>query len=69
MRVSNAIQAYEVNGDEVKGLPEPEDAVTVHSHWLRENLVVLRIGGESRTVKASELQSAIQNATNWKHGL
>jgi hypothetical protein len=39
-------------------------SIKVHSHWNRNENVVLDFGDERRTVDASELKAAIDNATN-----
>ena len=50
---------------EVKSYDDPiTDDIKVHSHWNRSNMVVLDFGDEKRTVDASELIKAINNATN-----
>jgi hypothetical protein len=62
--IETKITAYEINGDEVEGLPEEKGQVVVSSHWNINQMVVLKFQGESVTVAADELMKAIANATN-----
>ena len=66
MNVESKINIYEVDGSTpVDGLAAPQ--LTVRSHWLYRNYVVLQGEGFSITVIADELTMAIHNATNWKN--
>lgn len=38
--------------------------IRVHSHWNRNNLVVIDFGDDKRTVDSDEIMAAIKNATN-----
>lgn len=61
MNVKNEINIYEKNGKDVIA---ERAAVTIKSHWSRDEFVVLVVDGTSVTVSASDLRKAIQNATN-----
>lgn len=62
IKVINELDVVELNGIEVP--PGSEGKITVLSHWLRDQLVVLEIEGKRYTLKARDLQAAITNATN-----
>lgn len=51
---------------EIENYDDPaKTSVRVHSHWSDKRKVVLEfVGGESRTVWADDLVSAIKNAQN-----
>lgn len=63
MTVECKLDAYEVDGSD----KFENGAMTVKSHWNRDSMVVIRIGkGKPITVRADQLQRAVQNATNHK---
>ncbi len=62
IKVRNEVTVYETNGRETSGCPLP--AIAVESHWNRDSMVVLMVGGQKVTVSARDLQAAIANATN-----
>lgn len=64
MTVTNEIQIYETDGKDTPVGVKP--MLKIHSHWNRQNFVVIEIDGKRITVIASQLEKAIQNATNWK---
>lgn len=56
IKVTNELSTY----DEPSKTP-----VRIHSHWNEPKKIVIEfLGGEKRTVIASELLAAIKNATN-----
>lgn len=56
IKVTNELNTY----DEPSKTP-----VRIHSHWNEPKKIVIEfLGGEKRTVIASELLAAIKNATN-----
>lgn len=65
IKVSNTLTVYEVGGQETKVGSVPK--LEVRSHWNRQALIVLEIGGQSYTVAADDLTAAIRNATNSGH--
>lgn len=63
IEVTARVQVYEVNGEEVKSIVA--SYVNIKSHWNRNDMVVLEFkNGVTLTVVASDLEKAIQNATN-----
>ena len=62
MKSSNVIDVYEKDGEETEGLTKP--TIEVVNHWNRKEFVVLNVGGKKYTVLASDLERAINNATN-----
>ena len=64
MKVINKIKVYEVNGEDVKTTENIE--IEVLSYWNRDMLVLVKVGSDTYTVIASELEKAISNATNHK---
>lgn len=64
MNVETQIKIYEINNEEVKDIDGPK--LSVQSHWNRNEFVVIKVGSELVTVRANQLQAAIDNATNWK---
>ena len=62
--IETKITAYEINGNEVEGLPEKKTEVVVSAHWSNNEMVVLKFQGKSVTVAADELVRAVDNATN-----
>lgn len=64
MTVTNEIKIYETNGKDT--LVGENPMLKINSHWNRQNCVVIEIDGKRITVVASQLEKAIQNATNWK---
>ena len=49
----------------VRNYDEPaKESLKVHSHWLRNDFVVLEIDGEKYTVVADHLITAIENCKN-----
>jgi len=63
IKVTNEVEPYEVDGNESSGLKSSKDLLIVESHWNRDSFVVLKYKGKSITVIASDLNSAISNAT------
>jgi len=66
-KIETRIRSYEINGQEVKGLPSDVDDLIVSAHRIRNDLVILDLHGNKIAVSARDLNRAIQNATN--HGL
>ena len=64
MKIDTRIDPYEINDEEVTGLPKETDQLVVRSHWNMNSLVILEFKGKSVTVSASQLKQAIQNAIN-----
>jgi hypothetical protein len=62
VNVSCEISVYEVNGQEVKGAGLPK--MKVKSHWSMPSKVLLQMGDHQCTVLASDLLTAVKNATN-----
>jgi len=62
--IETKITAYEINGNEVEGLPEKKTEVVISAHWVNNKMVVLKFQGKSVTVAADELMKAISSATN-----
>lgn len=60
----NEVEPYEVNGTEINGLKSSKNLLRVESHCNYNNFVVLRYEDKNITVKASDLQKAINNAIN-----
>lgn len=56
IKVTNELNTYD----------EPsKTSVRIHSHWNESKKIVIEfVGGEKRTLIASELLAAIKNATN-----
>lgn len=56
IKVTNELNTYD----------EPsKTSVRIHSHWNEPKKIVIEfVGGEKRTIIASELLAAIKNATN-----
>ena len=61
IKVHNEVKVCEIDGEHFERATSP---LIVDSHWNRASLVVLQFGETRITVLASELQAAIQNATN-----
>ena len=62
LKTETKVDIYEVNGEEQKQLTLP--TLSVNRHWNHREWVVVRIGGKSYTVNASELERAIANASD-----
>lgn len=65
MNVISTIECCEVDGKESSapvGKVGPQ--LRVESHWMKHNVVVLRIGDQSFSVLGPELAKAIANAMN-----
>ena len=63
-KIETRIRSYEVNGEEVKGLPNDADDLVILAHWNRPSLIVIDFHGRQITVAASDIKRAIENATN-----
>jgi len=62
IKTETKISVYEVDGEETLGKEEPD--FSVRRHWNRSNvLVVVCVGGKEYGVSASELKTAIENAS------
>lgn len=64
LKIETRLDPVEINGEEVKALPNETDQVIVSAHWNVNKFVVIDFHGRTVTVVASELERAIQNATN-----
>jgi hypothetical protein len=64
LTIETRIDAIEIDGKDVEGLPEEENQLCVKAHWNVNRFVVLEFQGKSVTVSASQLLKAISNATN-----
>jgi len=65
IEVKNYVELYELNGKSLTGIRSDKTSLLVESHWNRNEFVILKIGdNDSFTVSASDLISAINNATN-----
>jgi ABC-type bacteriocin/lantibiotic exporter with double-glycine peptidase domain len=66
IKVVCEVEPYEMNGQEFEcKLKSKKPLVKVESHWNRNEFVVLKFGNnDSFTVVASDLETAIRNATN-----
>lgn len=62
IKVSNVIDIYEINGEEVCSIDGP--TIEVRSHWNSRDFVVLVVDGKEYTVVARDLEAAIDNAQN-----
>lgn len=62
IKTESKVTGYEVDGVECKGLDMP--ALSVSSHGIRNDRVVLEFGGKRITVVARDLNAAVSNATN-----
>ena len=62
IKVRSTVTVYERDGVEYRGLDG--ETIQVESHWNRNTLVVLEIGGHKHAVSASDLRVAITNAEN-----
>ena len=60
--VQSIIKVYEINGEEVD--IGKEKTISLHSHWNRNEFVVIKIGKVTYTVVKEDLEKAIQNACN-----
>jgi hypothetical protein len=63
-KIETRLRSYEINGDEVKGLPNDADDLIVAAHWNRNEFVVIDFHGRNVTVAARDLIKAIENAQN-----
>jgi hypothetical protein len=61
IKVHNTVNIVEIDGKECGGL---DPTLAVHSHWNRDQLVVLELDGKRVTVSAGDMLAAIANATN-----
>lgn len=66
MNVINEIPLYEKNG---KDCTVGEESISVLSHWLYNDRIVLVVGGCKYTVLAREIEAAISNAKNTGKGI
>jgi hypothetical protein len=64
LKIETRLDAIEVSGAEVKGLPNDADQLIVSAHRIYNRLVILDFHGRNVTVSANELERAIQNARN-----
>lgn len=55
IKVTNEVPTYD---DPAK------PAIRVHSHWNRNNMVVIDFGDDLRTVDVAEMMAALKNANN-----
>lgn len=62
--IETRLRSYEVNGQEVKGLPNDADDLLVIGHRIFRQFVVIDFHGRNITVAAADLKRAIDNATN-----
>jgi hypothetical protein len=62
--IETRLRSYEVNGEEVKGLPNEADDVIITAHHIWPHFVIIDFHGRTVTVAASDLKRAIDNATN-----
>lgn len=56
------VSAYEKDHEECRDVSPP--TLRVHSHCIRENMVIIAIGKTSLTVLAADLIRAVQNASD-----
>lgn len=64
LKIETRIDPVEIQGAEVKGLPDERDQLIVSAHWNWNRVVVLDWHGRTITVSAIELKRAIENACN-----
>ena len=64
LKIETRLDPVEINGTEIKGLPQDADQVIISAHWNVNRFVVIDFHGRTVTVLASELKRAIQNAEN-----
>ena len=62
IEVNQKIQVYEEDGFDIS-IGE-DKTIGIESHWDDDSLVTIVIGSKSYTVNASDLERAIENATN-----
>jgi len=63
MKIEIELTVYEENGTET--VVERPD-FRVKSHWNRDNMVVVCVGGHSYTLCGKDLREALERATGWK---
>lgn len=63
-KIETRIRSYEVEGTPITGLHNRADDLIVSAHRNRKDFVILDWHGRAITVAASDLQRAVQNATN-----
>lgn len=64
LTIETKIDAVEVQGESITGLPKEADQLIVSAHHVYPTLVVLDWHGRNITVSADELERAIRNACN-----
>lgn len=63
MEIKASLRAYEVNGVEPKSYPGPP--ITLRSHGLFNDRLVIEVDGTSYTIIARQLESALRAVTGW----
>lgn len=64
VKVEQTIRVYELDGKDVTIGEQVE--IGINSHWNRDSIVEIRVGQHRYGVLASDVQTAIENATNTK---
>lgn len=62
MKIKIEVTIYEVNGEDKSG----DDVLEIESHWNKDELVVIKFGKKSLTIRADELTEAIQRCSGWQ---
>ena len=63
MKIAIDLTVYELD-DEDLTVDRPDFAIS--SHWNRDNLVVISVGGHRYTLSAEDLIKATKRAQGWK---
>ncbi len=64
LKIETRLDPVEINGAEIKGLPQEADQVIVSAHWNINRWVIIDFHGRTVTLSADELERAIRNARN-----
>lgn len=64
IKVSSTVDVREIDDTELR--VGAKETIQVHSHWHRDEMVVIEIDGKRRAVSGRELTVAIQNAMRTK---
>lgn len=61
IKVISSVPVYERNGKEANWQTE---RIEIQGHWNEQRKIIIKIGDETYTVIASDLEAAIKNATH-----
>ena len=65
---TNKIEVIEENGIDLNSLRSQKTFMTINEHWNKRDYVIVNMGDLSYTVRAIDLEKAIQNAQNAHSG-